>query len=120
MFAKENTMNKRKMKKEQIVISLYDLDGSLQHARDYIDILIDEYGKDANLDNCTEYEYGGGEYSVFNLHYERAETDAEMDKRLKAAEKAKVRRKAQKIKDDAAKEVKERKEFVRLQKLYGE
>ena len=113
-------MDKRKMKEEQITISLWDLDGSLEHARDYIDGLIDEYGKDAKLDQDTVYEYGGDEYSVFQLRYEREETDAEMDKRLKAAVKAKERRKVQKAKDAVTKEAKERKELARLQKKFGE
>jgi len=113
-------MDKRKMKKEQITISLWDLDGTLETARDYIDGLIDEYGKDSRLDNDTEYEYGGGEYSVFRLHYEREETDAEMDKRLKAAAKARIRRKAQREKDAVKQEAQERKDLARLRKKYGE
>lgn len=113
-------MNKRKMKDEQITISLYDIDGSLEHARDYIDSLIEEYGKDAVLDNEREWEYGGDEYSVFKLRYKREETDAEMDKRLKAAVKAREYRKIQKAKDAVAKEKKELKELARLRKKYGE
>ena len=111
-------MDKRKMKREQIEISLWDLDGSLEHARDYIDVLIGEYGKDACLDQDTVYEYGGSEYTVFQLRYEREETDAEMDKRLKAAAKARIRRKAQREKDVVKQEANERKELARLQKKY--
>lgn len=113
-------MDKRKMKKEQITISLWDLDGSLEHARDYIDTLIDEYGKDATLDNDTEWNYGDDEYAVFRLNYERKETDAEMDKRLKAAAKARIRRKAQREKDAVKQEAQERKDLARLRKKYGE
>ena len=113
-------MDKRKMVKEQIEISLWDLDGSLENARNYIDVLIAEYGKDANLDQDTVYEYGGGEYTVFQLRYEREETDAEMDKRLKAAVKAREYRKVQKVKDAVKKEAQERKDLARLRKKYGE
>lgn len=112
-------MNKRKMKKEERVLSLYDFDGTLESVRGFIDHLIEEYGKDATLDNCTEWDYDC-DRSIYRLHYEREETDAEMDKRLKAAAKARIRRKAQKIKEDAAKEARELKELARLRKKYGE
>ena len=113
-------MNKRKMKDERVTVSLYDLDGSLKDAREHIDYLIEKYGKDARLDNDSEYDYDGSCTSVFYLHYQRDETDAEMDKRLKAAVKAKEYRKIQKAKDAVAKEAKELKELARLRKKYGE
>lgn len=112
-------MNKRKMKKERETLSLYDFDGKLAEVRDFVDSLIDKYGKDARLDNDTEWDYDC-DRSVFYLHYEREETDAEMDKRIKAAAKARERRKIQKAKDDAAKEARELKELARLRKKYGE
>ena len=112
-------MNKRKMKKEERVLSLWDFDGKLCDVRDFVDSLIEDYGKDATLDNCTEWDYDG-DHSIFRLHYEREETDAEMNKRLKAAVKAKERRKVQKAKESVAKEERERKELARLQKKYGE
>ena len=112
-------MNKRKMKEERETLSLYDFDGKLAEVRDFVDSLIEKYGKDARLDNDTEWDYDC-DRSIFYLYHEREETDAEMDKRLKAAEKAKAYRKAQKAKDAAAKEAKELKELARLRKKYGE
>jgi hypothetical protein len=115
---KENTMDKRKMKDERVTVSLWDLDGSLEHAREHIDYLIEQYGKDARLDNDSEYDYDGSCTSVFYLHYKRVETDAEMNKRLKAAVKAREYRKVQKVKDAVKQEANERKELARLQKKY--
>ena len=110
-------MNKRKMIDERVTVSLYDLDGTLEELRDYAESLIEEYGKDATFYNDTEWDYDC-DRSVFYLRHKREETDAEMDKRLKAAAKQRVRRRAQKIKDDAANEVRELKELARLQKKY--
>ena len=112
-------MNKRKMVKERVTFSLYDFDGKLAEVRDFIDSLIEQYGKDALLDNDTEWDYDC-DRSVFYLHHEREETDAEMDKRLKAAVKAREYRKIQKAKDAVAKEENELKELARLRKKYGE
>ena len=110
-------MNKRKMMKERYNVSVYDMEGTLSEMRDYFDGLIEQYGKDAHIYHEMEWDYDG-DRSTFYVHYEREETDAEMEKRLKAAAKQRERRKAQKIKDDAAKEAKERKELARLQKKY--
>ena len=112
-------MAKRKMKRERRVLSLWDFDGSLADVRKYIDGLIEEYGESATLSPDTEWDYDG-DRSIFELYFEREETDAEMKKRLEAARKQRERRKAQKAKDAAAKEERERKEFARLLKKYGE
>lgn len=112
-------MNKRKMKKERYNVSVYDIEGSLKEVREYLDRMIAEYGESAMLEHEMEWDYDE-DRSTFYLHYEREETDAEMDKRIKAAAKSRESRKAKKIKDDAAKEERERKELARLQKKYGE
>ena len=112
-------MNKRKMIEERVTVSLYDLDGTLEELRDHAESLIEQYGKDATFYSDTEWDYDC-DRSVFYLRHKREETDAEMDKRLKAAAKAREYRKVQKVKDDIAKEAKERKELARLEKKYGE
>lgn len=110
--------------------------GDLEH-RNVVDIIrdlqaeVDSYGESVCLVSEREYDYGccGGcsSYQVYYLEYQREETDAEMAKRLKAAEKARVRREAQKAKEAAKKEAekanreaKERAELARLLKKYGE
>jgi hypothetical protein len=83
------------------------------------------------IEKDQEYDYGDCScsrgYTVWFLVIERAETDAEMAKRLKAAEKAKATRAAQKVKDAAAKraakvakEKEERAQLALLLKKYGE
>ena len=114
-------MNKRKMKKEQVRLDLYEFEDSLETVRDKINGLIEQYGSNAKLESDYVWGYGCDDRDHFyHLNYEREETDAEIDKRLKAAAKAKERRKAQKIKEDAAKEAKELKELARLRKKCGE
>lgn len=112
-------MTMRKMIKERKVYSLYDFDGKLCEVRDFIDSLIDEFGANAMLDNDTEWDYDG-DRSIFVLHYEREETDAEMNKRLEAARKQREYRKVQKAKEAVEREARERKELARLLEKYGE
>lgn len=112
-------MVERKMKQEHEVLSVWDLDGSLVSIRDLIQLYIDQYGESATMSPETEWDYDC-ERTVFHINYEREETDAEMNKRLKMAEKARERRKMQKAKDAVKKEKKERAELARLTKRYGE
>jgi hypothetical protein len=112
-------MAKRKMKRERMVYSLYDFDGTLKDVRKFIDGLIEEYGEGATLSPDTEWDYDG-DRSIFELYYEREETDAEMNKRLEAARKQRERRKVQKAKEAVEREARERKELARLKEKYGE
>lgn len=123
-------MTERKMKKERI--RYYgEMEGSLKSVIDDLQEELDKYGPKAYLDKDVEYDYYScncsSGYPAWYIEYEREETDAEMQKRLKAAEKARATRAKQKarnaekkVKETKAKEAKERKELARLQKKYGE
>jgi hypothetical protein len=106
-----------------------DFDRPAVDVRKEIQGLIDQYGESVSFEKEREYDYGccSDGYDVFYIVYEREETDAEMAKRLKAAEKAKASREAAKVKNAAkkaaamaAKEENERAELARLLKKYGE
>ena len=122
-------MTKRKIIKEREQISLYDFDGSLEDVRKMLDNLIEKYGASAKLDHDYDYEpysgcggwgCSGDRTYFFEVHYEREETDAEMEKRLATARKRRESRKATMAKKAAAKEEAERKELARLLEKYGE
>lgn len=122
-------MTKRKIIKERVKLDLYDFDGSLESVRNTIDSLIEQYGASAMLDHDYDYEpysgcggwgCSGDRTYFFEVHYEREETDAEMNKRLATARKRRESLRANKAKKAAAKEEAERKELARLQEKYGE
>lgn len=85
----------------------YELEGSLQKARELIDRLISKYGKEARIDIGIEYDYGSE--SVYTKVYgKRLETDEEFDARVLHEMRA---RQAQEARDQA--------EYDRLLKKYG-
>lgn len=103
-------MTKRKKVKVREYASI-DFDVPIVDLISQLQKLVDTYGESV----ATEEEYGYGETYLYVV-WERDETDAEMEKRLKAAEKAKVRRKAAAAKREAS----ERAQPARLMKKYGE
>lgn len=98
-----------------------DLDRRLVDVRNELQEMIDRYGESARFDKDREYDYCCSDgYDVWYIVYEREETDAEMAKRLKAAEKAKATLAANKVAAMAAQEENERAELARLLAKYGE
>lgn len=95
-----------------------ELEGSLRSVIADLEAEIAEYGEDVRLERVNEQEYGFCDcgVEVFYLVFEREETDAEMNKRIRQSEAQKARRAREKEKREA----KERKELARLQKKYGE
>jgi hypothetical protein len=128
LLQKEITMTERKMIQER---ERYwgEMEGNIA---DVIASLQAEVARGAvRLEKEQEYDYGDCScsrgYTVWYLVLERPETDAEIAKRLKAAEKAKAARAAQKVKEaaekraaKAAKEKEERAQLARLLEKYGE
>lgn len=119
-LSKENDMAERKMVRERVRFH-GDLECRLVDVRIELQEMIDRYGESASFDKEREYDYGYSEgYDVWYIVYDREETDAEMAKRLKAAEKAKVTRAVKKVAAMAAQEGNERAELARLLAKYGE
>ena len=106
-------MAKYKMVSVESGESISMLDGKLSDVKDYIEMLIEQYGEDAYMEIEA---YGYDCYPELVVRYERQETDKERDKRLAQARKEREKKKAARLKQ----EERERKEFARLQKKYGE
>jgi len=120
IYSKENDMAKRKMIQERERF-WGDLDGRIVDVCKELQDMVDRYGESASLEMGIEYDYGcPNGYDVFYIVYEREETDAEMAKRLKAAEKANAEKAAKKAAAMAAQEENERAELARLLQKYGE
>ena len=105
------------MAKKQIVqrydrtLGIYEFDGLVSDVILTLEDKVIKYGPNAYL----EIEYGyDGECDVI-ISYKEEETDKELEKRLARGRKKRDKNKADKEK----KEIRERKEFDRLQKKYG-
>ncbi len=84
--------------------------GYLSEMKISIELMIDEYGEKAIL---SENSSDSG--SSYEITFEREETDAEYNKRLKREKKQKeIKTKTKKAAED-----RERKEYERLKKKYG-
>lgn len=103
-------MTKAKMVIETVSICGFDC-YSLKSVREEIDELIKEHGEDATLDIDMAYEqYGNGsQYISYSINKRRPETKVEASNRKKELAKR-----------AADQEVRERKEFERLQKKFEE
>ncbi len=84
-------MTQRKMIKER---KRYygELEGRLVDVIASLQAEIDQHGASVYFDKGHEYDYGDYCYDIWFLVYEREETDAEMQKRVKAATKARATR----------------------------
>lgn len=102
---------KRKMKNEKAAGCMDCLEGSLNDVREYLNEIEAKYGPDAKLYHDWDYDY-----MTLEIRYQREETEAEALKRHTAAEKARARREAQKLK----KEEQERAMLAKLLEKYGE
>lgn len=89
-----------------------DFEGRLTWLREYVENLIEKYGESAYV----KIEYVNEDNADYVVKYEREETEKEYTKRLKEEEK----QKAAQLLQQQKKEEKERKEFERLKKKFGE
>ena len=87
-------------------------EGRLTWLREYVENLIEKYGESAYV----KIEYVNEDSADYVVKYEREETEKEYTKRLKEEEK----QKAAQLLQQQKKEEKERKEFERLKKKFGE
>lgn len=104
-------MTKYKVIRDHKQLSLCDLEGKLSDVREYIDILAEQYGNDAEL--VLEWDYESVDLEV---QFTREETDVERNKRLLKDLRAREKKAVAK----AAKEEGERAELARLLKKFGE
>lgn len=105
-------MAKYKIIRDEYKIDFNHLEGKISEVREYLNELANEYGEDAELD----FVYGYEGIEDLAIHFCREETDKERNRRLTKARKEREKNKAAKVRY----EEKERVEFARLLKKYGE
>jgi hypothetical protein len=107
--------------KEKVVWSNYDgfyltpLDKVIEKLTAQKEAIAAVGGRAASLEAEYERDYGDSVNVNITIHWERPETDEEMQKRIAAAEKVSARAKADAEQRRLRKEEAERSEFLRLQ-----